>query len=369
MAIQKQLEAKNPNKQRNLILSAIAVAALIITLIFAEAWWGRYVVRILNLCAIYAICALAMNLVNGFTGLFTLGNTGFMAIGAYTTALLVMTPEAKAANFYLEPIVPFLADIQIPFLPALIMGGLLAAAAAFLIGFPVLRLKGDYLAIATLGFSEIIRILITNAQSLTNGSLGLKNISVKINLWWTFIPLAVVTVFMLLMMKTSYGRALKAIREDEIAAESMGISLFSHKMLAFILSGFFAGVAGGLLGALVGAVDPLQFRFIQNYTILLMVVLGGLGSISGSIVGAFIVTIAQEALRFMDEPIELIGYPGIAGMRMVVFSLMLILIILFWSRGLFGTNEFGWDWLIDGCKSLFGKLTGKSKKTAGGDAK
>ena len=157
--------------------------------------------------------------------------------------------------------------------------------------------------------------------------------------------LALVVIFILSMMKTSYGRALLAIREDEVAAQAMGINLFKHKMLAFIISGFLAGIGGGLLASLVGAIDPNQFKFTVAYDILLMVVLGGQGSVSGCIAGAFIVRIALEKLRFLDEPINfgIFEYPGIGGMRMVVFSILLMLVIIKWRKGIFGNEEFSWD--------------------------
>ena len=305
---------------------------------------GKYEMLILNMSAIFAIAALSMNLVNGFTGLFSLGQAGFMSVGAYTCALLTMSPQTKAMIFNLKPIEPWLAHVQIPFVFALIAGGLVAAVAAAVIGFPVLRLKGDYLAIATLGFSEIIRVVFTNLQTITNGSTGLKNIPQTANLWWTMGVLALIAAFILRLMRTSYGRALKAIRDDEVAAESMGVALFKHKMLSFTLSAFIAGLGGGLLASIVGAVNPLQFRFVLAYELLLIVVLGGMGSVSGSIVAAFVITTAKEWLRWLDEGFSLgiVAVPPIAGMRMVVFSALLMFVILFYRRGLFGQKEFSW---------------------------
>lgn len=343
----KGLSSRLPKEKRlSVLLTCIALIAVTFALhaISTGRLMGSYEMRILNMCAIYSILALSMNLVNGFTGLFSLGQAGFMAIGAYTTSLLILPAETKAMVFNLKPIVPWLATVQIPFLFALIAGGLMAAAAAFLIGFPVLRLKGDYLAIATLGFSEIIRVIFTNITTVTNGATGLKGIPPTANIWWTFGVLALVVVFMIRLMKSSHGRALKAVRDDEVAAESMGVSLFRHKMLSFVLSGFIAGLGGGLIASVVGSINPLQFRFVLAYDILLIVVLGGMGSISGSIVGAFIITIAKEWLRWLDEGFSL-GFakvPPIAGLRMVVFSLLLMFVILFYRKGLFGQKEFSW---------------------------
>jgi len=335
-------------KKRNMILTMLSMLILIVVLFFIDKNLDSYNTRILNLCAIYVILALSMNLVNGFTGLFSLGHAGFMAVGAYTTALLTMSADMKAQNFFLAPIIKPLANLTLPFFPALIIAGLVSAFVGYLIATPVLRLKGDYLAIATLGFSEIIRVVFTNTQTLTNGALGLKGIPDTTNIWWTFGMAAVTVIIISSLINSSYGRALKAIREDEIAAESMGINLFKHKVLAFTIGAFFAGIGGGLLGNLLGTIDPLMFRFILTFNILLIIVLGGMGSITGSIIAAFIVTIAGEALRFLDETMNLgfITIQGIPGLRMVVFSALLMLVVIFFRHGLMGTKEFSFDKII-----------------------
>lgn len=336
-------------KKRDLILTIISICILLLFLILANNTFDAYKLRILNLCAIYTILGLSMNLINGFTGLFSLGHAGFMAVGAYTTALLTMSISTKEQNFFLVPLLSPLDKIVLPFLPSLLIGGIFAGIVAYLIGAPALRLKGDYLAIATLGFAEIIRIIFTNTQNITNGALGLKGIPNTTNLWWSF-GLAIITIIILVsLINSSYGRALKAIREDEIAAESMGINLFNHKVLAFIIGAFFAGIGGGLLGNLLGTIDPLMFRFFLTFNILLIIVLGGIGSITGTIISAFVITFAGEWLRFLDESINLgfIKIPGIAGLRMVVFSMLLMLVVLFYRNGLMGTNEFSWDKFIN----------------------
>lgn len=334
---------------RNRVLTVIALLATVIFLANVETWFNTYVGRILKTGAIYAISVLSLNLINGCTGLLSLGNAGFMAIGAYTASILSMSPSAKEAVFFVVPIEPVLLNIQIPFYAAAMCGGLLAAFAAFLIGFPVLRLKGDYLSMATLGFSEIIRVLIINAPSITNGSLGINRIPNFASMWVVFGTLAVVAVFLLLLMDSSYGRAFKAIREDQIAAEAMGIYLFRHKMYSFVISGFLAGISGALLASITGAIEPTTFRYTFVYQFLLMMVLGGQGSISGSIIGAMLVAAALEWLRFMDEPINFgfFRYPGYPGMRMVLFAVILIGIVLFWSRGIFGDKELSWRWVSE----------------------
>lgn len=318
---------------------------------FANESLDNYKIRILNLCAIYVVLALSMNLVNGFTGLFSLGHAGFMAVGAYTTAILTMPPSVKSMNFFMVPMIEPLGSMQeLPFFWALLIAGLISALVGLLIGAPVLRLKGDYLGIATLGFGEIIRVIFTNTQSLTNGALGLKGIPATTNLWWSFGVATVTVILIASLINSSFGRALKAIREDEIAAQSMGINLFNHKVLSFAIGAFFAGIGGGLLGNLLGTVDPSQFKFVLTFNILLIIILGGMGSITGSIISAFIVTIAGEALRFLDESMTIgsLYIPGIPGMRMVVFSALLMIVVLFFRKGLMGTNEFAWS-------RLFGK--------------
>lgn len=343
-------------KKRDIIATLVAVAAGILILAVLDAKLGAYPKRIFILAGIYVTLALSLNLINGFTGLFTLGHAGFMAVGAYTCALLTMPPDLKAMNFFLKPIVPFLAEVQWPFLPALLMGGVLAGVIGFLIAAPVLRLRDDYLAIATLGFGEIIRIIFTNTQSLTNGALGLKGLTRFTTVWWSWGLAAVTVFFMVNLINSSYGKAFKAIREDEVAAEAMGINLFKHKVISFTIGSVIAGVGGGLMGHLLGAIDPLMFRFLMTFNILLIVVLGGIGSITGSVVGAVIVTITMEVLRVLDGTIHL-GFTviqGKPGMRMVIFSAMLMAVVIFYQKGLMGHNEFTWDWFFRRVKKIGG---------------
>lgn len=339
-------------KKRNIILTTISLLLLVLFVIYANQNFDAYKLRILNLCAIYTILGLSMNLINGFTGLFSLGHAGFMAVGAYTTALLTMSTSIKQQTFFLKPIISPLDKIVLPFIIALVIGGILAAAVGYLIGAPALRLKGDYLAIATLGFGEIIRVIFTNTQSITNGALGLKSIPAKTNLYWSF-GIAVFTILVIvLLINSSYGRAFKAIREDEIAAEAMGINIFKHKVLSFTIGAFFAGIGGGLLGNLIGTIDPNMFKFLLTFNILLIIVLGGMGSVTGTVISAFVVTISTEVLRFLDEPMNFVLFKTkeIPGLRMVVFSALLMIVIIFYRNGLMGTKEFNWD-------KLFGKFT------------
>ena len=356
-------------KRKKNMLSAGAIILTLVVLAILNSVLGKFQARIFNLCGIYVILALGMNLINGFVGLFSLGHAGFMAVGAYTSALLTMPRIDKEMNFFLEPIAPWLLNVQVSFPVALLIAGIFAAFAAFLIGAPVLRLKDDYLAIATLGFGEIIRVIFTNTQTITNGSLGLKSLSnIGITgkswetMWWVWGIALFTIVFMVLLVNSSYGRAFKAIREDEIAAEAMGINLFKHKMMAFTIGAFFAGVGGALLGHLMGTIDPATFNFIRTFNIVLIVVLGGIGSITGSVISAIVVTISMEFLRVLDGRMVIgsLVINGIAGTRMVVFSLLLMIVILFYQRGLMGTKEFTWDWILNYKKFFKAKSTAKA---------
>lgn len=326
------MKEKNRFNNKTLIMVAITIVGLFI----CNRVLDDYKLRIINLCGIYIILGLSMNLINGFTGLFSLGHAGFMAVGAYTVGILTMPIPMKEMNFFMKPIVPFLANVEWGFFPALLMGGIIAGLFGFLIGAPVLRLTDDYLAIATLGFAEIIRVVFTNTQSITNGALGLKGIPNNTNVWWSW-GLALLTIgFIVFLMDGSYGKAFKAIREDEIAARSMGINLFKHKVMSFTFGSFLAGIGGGLLAALLGTIDPNMFRIVLTFNILLIVVLGGLGSIKGSVISAIIVTVMMETLRFLDQSINLgfIQIKGIPGMRMVIFSIILMVVVIFRKEGL-----------------------------------
>ena len=350
--------------------------------------------------AVYSLVAVSMNLLNGFTGLFSLGQAGFMLLGAYTFAILNVPMAAKDQVYYLYggSAVKFsLMDLfQSLFgstgaggavamvcavLVGLLLAGLVAALFAALIGLPVLRLKSDYLAIATLGFAEILRAVfqwqtlgpITNGANMIKGfptfsDFNIKNAGGQVVLRLsTFVPFLVsilcITVIVLLI-HSSYGRAFKAIRDDEIAAEAMGISLFKHKMLSFIVSSFFAGVGGALFAMYVANAQAKVFTSTMTYEILLIVVIGGIGSISGSVIGTFLYVACSEWwLRFLDAETYIGSFkvPLLrSGFRMVVFSVVIMIIVLFFSRGIMGDKELSWK----GIGGLLQKLKSKKKASA-----
>ena len=313
----------------------------------ASRWGDEYQVRLLNNVAVFITLAVSYNLINGVCGQLHLGPNAFITLGAYTAALLTMTPAEKAINFLITPLYWPLSQVSIPFPLALLAGGLVAAACGFLTGFPVFRVRGDYLAIVTLGLGEVVRVLANNLQGLTNGPLGLKGLYPYTNLWWSW-GVAVATVaFINALVNSDYGRALKAIRDDETAARAMGVNSFRHLLLAYIISAFFFGVGGGLLAHLITTISPSLFTFFLTFNLLIIIVVGGLGSTTGAVLAAVIFTLGGEWLRVVEEPQVLLGLhiPGISGMRMVIFSFLLLLVIIYCPRGLLGRREFSWGGL------------------------
>ncbi len=335
------------SKRVNLILTITFLLFIALLLYLADGNLNTYYVRIISLIGIYGIMAVSLTLINGITGIFSLGHAGFMAIGAYTSALLTMSVQQKEMTFILDKLIWPFNSIQIPFLPATLIGGLVAAGFAFLIGWPSLRLSGDYLAITTLGFSEIIRILALNLRSVTNGALGLKGIPTYTNVWWAWGWLFATVLFIASLVNSSYGRALKAIREDRVAGESMGINVFRHQLMAFVVGGFFAGIAGSLYAHWLSTIDPrtTTIGVLLTFNALIMIVIGGLGSISGAIIGAALFAFLTEWLRFLEESIRIFSFEfsGIPGMRMLVLSALFVIVMIFWPRGIMGKNELTWN--------------------------
>ncbi len=350
-------------KNSKIIASLILAAALLGLLIFIDnsELKSSMLCTCLQKGAIYALVAVSMNLLNGFTGLFSLGQAGFMLIGAYTYGILTIPVESRASvyQYFDGGVVQF----SIPVIPAIILAGLMAAGFAALIGLPVLKLKSDYLAIATLGFAEIIRAVIQWQQvaPLTNGSNMLRAFPTYSSILFPFIVSGICIAMIILLIRSSYGRAFKAIREDEIAAEAMGINMFKHKMMSFVISSFFAGVGGALLAMFQSSVQAKGFTSAMTYEILLIVVIGGIGSITGSIIASFLFVSSMEWwLRFLDETqfigdfqVPLLG----TGFRMVVFSVVIMIIVLFWRRGIMGNKEFSWDGIFKFVKDPFGIIS------------
>jgi len=346
------------NRATAILLNAALVGAVGLFVWWARATMDGYSLQILNLIAVNIILALSLNLIYGFTGMFSLGHAGFMCIGAYVCSILILSPEQKDMLFILGGAYDWVMAAQAPFFFAVIAGGLAAAVIGVLVGIPLLKLGDDYLGIATLGFAEIVRVLATNLTGITNGALGFKGIPAHVNLWWNAGWMLVTLYVIVRLLKSNTGNVLKAIRDDETAAKAMGIDVFRYKLLSFTVGSFFAGVGGALLASMLTTIDPKMFLFTLTFNVLMIVVTGGLGSITGSVLAGIGITVLLEWLRVVENPISFGDFEmaGIPGMRMVVFSLALILIILFRREGLMGMREFSWE----GLARLAGK-GGKSK--------
>ena len=279
-----------------------AIQAMISEKIIGSFWQLNIILICVNV-----IMAASLNLINGYTGQFSIGHAGFMAVGAYVGVV-------ATTNFHLS------------FIVALILGAICAGFLGFLIGIPTLRLRGDYLAIATLGLGEIIRIVIMNIEYV-GGAAGFKGIPHLTNFTWVFFVMLFTLFFIKNFVNSSYGRACIAIRENEIAAEAMGVNTTKYKVMAFTIGAAFAGIAGGLFAHQFYLISPNSFTFLASFNYLIMVVLGGMGSITGSIAGAFVVTFLSAALASFPEA------------RMIIYAIALILLMFYRPQGLFGYME------------------------------
>ena len=373
---------KTLSKKQKTVYSAAAILVFLVlvylgdTLIPMTSQWNM-LMTVIKKGAIFALVAVSMNLLNGFTGLFSLGQAGFMLIGAYAYAIFSI-PAAQHDAVYqyfngglFKFSVPeilmnalggegsfggFLGEYAGIFI-LIIFAGLLTGGIAYLIGIPVLRLKSDYLAIATLGFAEILRAVFQwNAIGpVTNGSNILREFTTYETALFPIIFSGICIALIVLLINSTYGRAFKAIRDDEIAAEAMGVNLFKHKELAFVISSFFAGVGGALLAMFQNSATASTFTTNMTYEILLIVVIGGIGAITGSIIGSFIfIGLNEWLLRGLDQG-QWLGIQSTlmrAGFRKVVFAILIMLVVLFFAKGIMGNKEFSWDGIIRWFKTL-----------------
>jgi branched-chain amino acid transport system permease protein len=301
------------------------LSSLVSGTLFSAIGVPPYPLRIITLAGINIILAVSLNLISGFTGQFSIGHAGFMAIGAYGTGWMAVTfgPRIQAALSFL----PAEAQQGVVVLVGLAFGAFLAAIGGLLVGVPSLRLRGDYLAIVTLGFGEIIRVVILNIDAI-GGARGYTGIPNLAGFGWVFFVAIMTVIAVHNLVGSSFGRTLIAVREDEIAAEAMGVNVTRAKVAAFVVSSTVAGVAGGLFAYYNMYLHTNSFTFIKSIEFIIMVVIGGLGSTLGAVVGAALYTILIEVLRVSAQ------------YRMVAFSLMLILIMIFRPQGLFGSVDF-----------------------------
>lgn len=317
-----------------------------------------YYARLIVLAGINIILAVSLNLITGFTGQFSIGHAGFMAVGAYSSAYLTVY-YGQAWEHSLAGMVGATLAHALVFLLAILVGSIVAALAGLIVGIPSLRLRGDYLAIVTLGFAEIIRIVILNIDSV-GGATGF-TVPGYANFLWVYAFAIITIVIVYNIVHSDIGRALVSIREDELAAEAMGINTTRYKVLAFVISSALAGMAGVLAGHYLSFLSTNDFQFIRSFEIIIMIVLGGMGSLTGAVLGAIVITFLPELLRTLGPKLEsllsaIIGANNIpasvhnfllqlANYRLVIFAALLILIMLTRPQGILGTREFSLSWL------------------------
>jgi branched-chain amino acid transport system permease protein len=302
---------------------------------FAGFQINPYYARIISLVGINITLAVSLNLINGLAGQFSIGHAGFMAVGGYTATYLTVYHGQEIAHLAGSDLASGVGA-SVAMVASLVVGAMAAALAGLVVGIPSLRLKGDYLAIVTLGFSEIIRVLILNIPSV-GGATGFTDAIPITNFFWIFAVAILAIVVVRNIATSTFGRALAAIRADEIAAEAVGIRTTRYKVLAFVVSAAFAGVAGGLSGQLfANPLNPQNLNFVKSIEVVVMIVLGGIGSTSGAVFGAAALTILPEALRPVDHQ-----FPGL---RMVIYALILVLLMIFRPQGVFGRREISWRW-------------------------
>ena len=361
----KLLKLNDLKNKKDLIAGFCLIGILFVVLAVLEAVLPRTSIlfTVLKKGAIYSLVAVSMNLLNGFTGLFSLGQAGFMLLGAYTYGIFTIPVAARAQVYqYFDG---GLIQFTLPVFVALILAGIVAALFAFLIGLPVLHLKSDYLAIATLGFSEIVRALFQwdKIGAVTNGSNLLRKYPVFQSCIFYFFVSGICIAIIMLLINSTYGRAFKAVRDDEIAAEAMGINLAQTKQLSFVVSSFFAGISGALLAMFQTTIQASQFKSAMTYEILLIVVIGGMGAITGSCISSFLFIACSEWwLRFLDRTVTIGSFtvPLLRpGFRKVVFSIAIMAIVLFYQKGIMGENEFSISGILKFLKNLKSKFFNK----------
>ncbi|MDQ3181264.1 MAG: branched-chain amino acid ABC transporter permease [Acidobacteriota bacterium] len=347
------------NWVKTLISGAIIIAVLFIinAMLSKTGFFGfgidDYSARLLVFIAINIILATSLNLINGFTGQFSIGHAGFMAVGAYSSAFFTVTYGKAIENSF-----GFLGETgatSVVLIVAILIGAIVAAIAGLIVGIPSLRLKGDYLAIVTLGFAEIIRIVILNIDAV-GGATGYQ-VSGYANFFWVGLFTIITIVVIHNIVKSDTGRALISIREDELAAEAMGVNTTRYKVSAFVIGSAFAGIAGVLFAHYNKFLSTNDFQFIKSFEIIIMIVIGGMGSMTGAIVGAIVVTLLPEVLRQLPDIQVGATTFRFADLRLVIFALILILTMILRPQGIFGTNEFGLSWLKRPRKTTAGTET------------
>ena len=330
---------RSPSMMR-LAPSALLLALLALLLAATGLFAGDYMERIIIGIGINIILVVSLNLSNGYTGVFSLGHVGFMAIGAYTASVCTLPVTLKAVN--LPSLPAWLSHVALPFLPATVIAGAAAMLVAFVVGISLMRLKGAYVSVATLGFLVIVQVILVNWDQVTRGARTFAGVPSYASIWnvWIWAALSIYLVWRI--GKSPFGRDMRGARDNEIAARSLGVSVIRSRLLAFCFSAFLTGVAGSLWAHFITSFSPKSFYFVQAFTIITMLVIGGLGSVSGSVIGVFIVTVVSEILRNAERGLDIgsVHIPPIYGASQILMAILFILIIVFKPSGLMGGREF-----------------------------
>lgn len=318
---------------------ATPLVCLLLVILYIQWAGSAYVQRVLIILGLDIILVVSLNIFNGFTGVFSLGHTGFMAIGAYVSAILTLPLEKKATN--LPDLPGWLAHVQLDFLPAMLIGGLVAVLVALVIGRPILRLSGHYVAVATLAFLVIVRVILINATPYTRGSRTFSGTPAYTTVWWVYAWVLVTIYIAWRLLRSPYGRAMLAQREDRAAARSVGVQVLNSRMWAFAISAFLTGIAGALWGHYILSFSPNAFYFSETFSVITMLVVGGMGSISGSVLGAILVVVLSEILRNLEGGFALgpLQLPAMYGMSQILMAVLFIGILIFRREGLLGHRE------------------------------
>lgn len=318
---------------------AVPVALLLLLPLYADFGASAYEHRVIVILGIDIILVLSLNLFSGFTGVFSLGHIGFMALGAYASAILDMPVASKAIN--LPDLPSWLAGVELGFLPAMLAAGLLAAAVALVIGLAILRLSGHYVAVATLSFLVIVRVVLINATPFTRGSRTFFGTPAYTTVWWVYAWVLITIYIAWRLLRSPYGRAMLAQREDRIAAQGVGVQVLRTRLWPFALSAFLTAVAGALWGHYIVAFSPNAFYFTETFTIITMLVVGGMGSITGSVVGTVLIVILSELLRNLEGGFALgpVQIPPLYGLSQILMAAAFISVLIFRREGLLGDRE------------------------------
>jgi branched-chain amino acid transport system permease protein len=358
-------------RKSNLLVVTIMLVVLIGALVIVNLAASAYIQRVVLGLGISIILVVSLNLLNGFTGVFSLGQIGFMAIGAYAAAILTLPISLKHA--YLPDLPSWLGGIEASFLVATLIGALLATLIAFLVGLSLMRLTGPYVAVATLGFLVIVQVVLINWDQVTRGARTFSGVPPYTTLWWAW-GWTLLTVYVIWrLVRSAYGRRMMAVRDNEVAAQALGVNVMRSRLLAFCVSAFFAAIAGSLWAHFITSFSPKAFYFAETFSIITMLVIGGMGSVSGSIIGAVFVTLLSEILRNAERGINLgfLTIPPVYGASQIIMSVIFVLVIVFRPKGLLGGRELDLERLLPGRNrgkpTESGAVEGPGNPGAGGD--